>query len=313
MKKLLLFVLSFSLTAVTFAQENPCATVTNIRLDSTGTGGPYTIKMTLKNDVSSPNPKGVLVIVSNLSNQATSSCFISTNIPGQKETSSFTMPRANIRVRIVRYTASNGNCQGGTCSPDMFWDPESNIPLPVNFKSFNANRNKSNVGLVWETSTESNNKGFEIQRKIGANNFETIAFVNSKAIAGNSETNLTYSYTDVNASQGVSHYRLLQVDFDGQSKHSDIRSVRAEEQSSAKTIVYPNPSSNGKVNVVFEDTRSIRDIQLMDMNGRVVNQWRNQTGNNIQIDNLVPGFYNLRIVDQATKEQSVEKIIIRKN
>ena len=312
MKKLLLFVLSFSLTTVIFAQENPCATVTNIRLDSTGPGGQYFIRMTLRNDVSSPNPKGVQVIVSNLNTLVSTQCFISTNVALPVSTTPVTIPRANIRVRIIRYTASNGLCQGGTCSPDLFWDPVSNIPLPVNFKSFNANRNKSAVGLVWETTYESNNSGFEVQRKIGANNFETIAFVNSKAVNGNSGTDLSYSYTDVNAVQGVTQYRLLQIDFDGQTKYSDIRSVKGEEQSS-KTIVYPNPSSNGRVNVVFEDTRSIRDIQLMDMSGRIVNQWRNQTSNNIQIDNLVPGFYNLRIVDQTTKEQSIEKIIIRKN
>ena len=183
-------------------------------------------------------------------------------------------------------------------------------PLPVNFKSFNVNRNKSTVNLVWETSSESNNKGFQVQRKDGGGDFRTIAFVNTKAKNGNSETDLTYSFTDVNNLKGVSQYRLVQEDFDGQSKFSDTRSIKGEEQST-KTIVFPNPSTNGTVNVVFEDTRSIRDIQLMDMNGRVINQWRNQTSNNIKIDNLVPGFYNLRVVDQTTKEQSIEKIIIR--
>ena len=189
-------------------------------------------------------------------------------------------------------------------------DPANCFPLPVNLKTFNVNRNKSTVSLVWETSSESNNKGFEVQRKIGANEFTTIGFVNTKAAEGNSQTDLFYSFTDLNATKGVSQYRLQQIDFDGKAKLSDIRSVKGDGQS-AKTIIYPNPSSNGTVNVVFEDSRSIRDIQLMDMNGRVVNQWRNLTNNNFKIDNLVPGFYNLRVVDQGTKEQSIEKIIIR--
>ncbi len=164
--------------------------------------------------------------------------------------------------------------------------------------------------MVWETTTESNNKGFQVQRKEGGNDFKTIAFVNTKAKNGNSESDLSYSFTDVNNLKGVSQYRLLQEYFDGKSKYSDIRSVKGEGQS-ARTIVYPNPSTTGTVNVVFEEARSIRDIQLMDMNGRIVNQWKNLTNNNFKIDNLVPGFYNLRVVDQGTKEQTIEKIIIR--
>jgi hypothetical protein len=184
------------------------------------------------------------------------------------------------------------------------------IPLPVNFKSFNANRNKSNVGLVWETTSETNNKGFAVQRKIGGNQFTTIAFVNSKAEGGNSGYDLIYSFTDNNPVNAVSQYRLEQVDLDGKYKHSEIRSVRGDGQA-IKTIVFPNPSSSGHVNVVFEESTSMKDIQLLDMNGRVVSQWKNQI-NNIKIDNLKPGFYNLRIMDQSTKEQSMEKIIINK-
>ena len=187
------------------------------------------------------------------------------------------------------------------------------MPLPVNLKSFNANRNKSAVSLNWETASESNNKGFEIQRKTSGNDYTTIAFVDTKAKGGNSESDLSYSFSDLNSYKGISQYRIRQIDFDGQSKYTEVRSVRGEEQSTAKNSVYPNPSNNGNVNVVFEDVKSIRDIQLMDMNGRVINQWRNYSNNNIKIENLTSGFYSLRVVDQNTKEQSIEKIIVNRN
>jgi hypothetical protein len=320
MKKLLLLLVAvvlFSINSKTMAQSNPpsCPQVRFAVLVKTGSQtnpNEYRVKYSWAQGTSS-GAKSIQLRYrfSSTDNEVIDKCFgIAPSSPNSGIDSSGTITILNTSTFQVRfYTYTGGTNCGGTVCGTVFFE---NIPLPVSFKSFNANRNKSNVGLVWETSSESNNKGFQVQRKIGGNDFETIAFVNTKANAGNSVSDLTYSYTDVNASQGVSQYRLLQVDFDGQSKHSDIRSVKGEEQSS-KTIVYPNPSSNGKVNVVFEDTRSIRDIQLMDMSGRVVNQWRNQTSNNIQIDNLVPGFYNLRIVDQSTKEQSVEKIIIRKN
>jgi hypothetical protein len=82
----------------------------------------------------------------------------------------------------------------------------------------------------------------------------------------------------------------------------------------AKTIIYPNPSVSGnKVNIVFEDADGTRDVSLIDINGRAVKQWKSITNNNLQIENLTPGFYNLRIMVRETGEQSIEKIVVNKN
>jgi hypothetical protein len=182
--------------------------------------------------------------------------------------------------------------------------------LPVHFKSFTASRNNSNVALKWETTTEQNSDGFAVERNIGGT-WQEIAWVPSQAVNGNSDNLLTYSYNDLNNTKAMTQYRVRQVDFDGKAKASDIRAVRGLGQS-ARTIVYPNPTSDGKVNVVFEDGNTIRDISLIDMSGRVAKQWKGVTNNNIQIDNLTPGMYSLRIIDRETGEQSVEKIIVNK-
>ena len=65
---------------------------------------------------------------------------------------------------------------------------------------------------------------------------------------GNSNSPLTYVLTDFNNSKGISQYRLRQVDIDGKQAYSMIRSVRGEGQKS-NTIIYPNPSGDGKVNI----------------------------------------------------------------
>lgn len=184
-------------------------------------------------------------------------------------------------------------------------------PLPVKLKSFTANRSNSNVELKWTTSTEQNNRGFELQRLDGAGGWNKVIFVSSKADGGNSNSDLTYTYNDINTTKGVSQYRLMQVDFDAQVKYSDIRSVRGEGQA-AKTLVFPNPSSNGNVKVVFEDVSGSRDASLMDINGRTIQQWKNINGNTLMIENLVVGMYNLRIINRETGEQTIEKIIVSK-
>ncbi|HEX3165129.1 MAG TPA: T9SS type A sorting domain-containing protein [Chitinophagaceae bacterium] len=183
--------------------------------------------------------------------------------------------------------------------------------LPVKLMSFTADRNRSNVDLKWVTSIEENSKGFEVERKIGYGSWETIGFVDSKARNGNSSSPLSYEFLDVNTTKGISQYRLKEVDIDGKQAYSMIRSVRGESQKS-NTIIYPNPSGDGKVNVVFEDASSIHDVSLIDVSGKTLKQWKGVTNNNIRIDNLNAGFYTVRIVNIETGEQVVEKFIVNK-
>ncbi len=182
--------------------------------------------------------------------------------------------------------------------------------LPVSFKSFTATRNRSNVLVKWETASEQNNSGFAVERNINGV-WEQVGFVPSQATGGTSFSDLSYQFIDLNNTKGITQYRLKQIDIDSKSKYSEIRSVRGDGQA-GKTIVYPNPSSDGKVNIVFEDATVSRDISVTDMSGRTIKQLKGITSNNITIDNLTPGMYSLRIVVPSTGDQSVEKIVVNK-
>jgi hypothetical protein len=183
--------------------------------------------------------------------------------------------------------------------------------LPVNLKYFTASRSRDLVTLKWETAQETDSKGFDVQRKVGNAGWTTIDFVASKAPGGNSNTTLSYEFVDYNNTKGITQYRLRQLDFDGTQAYSQIRSVRGEAQK-GKTIVYPNPSGDGKVNIIFEDVRTTRDVQVIDMSGRTIKQWKALTNNNITIDNLNAGFYTVRIIDTETGEQVIEKFVVNK-
>ena len=65
--------------------------------------------------------------------------------------------------------------------------------LPVSFGYFHASRNDEGVILKWQTTMESNNSVFVIQRSIDATNFSDIAYIPSQAKNGNSSIPLTYS------------------------------------------------------------------------------------------------------------------------
>ena len=184
-------------------------------------------------------------------------------------------------------------------------------PLPVSLRSFTAARNNATVLLKWETVSEQNSRGFYVERNLGNNIWQTMGFVETKAANGSSNSLLKYEFSDLNNAKGISQYRLRQVDIDGKHSYSPIRAVRAGGQK-GKTIVYPNPSADGKVSVVFADVNTPRDVSLSDLNGRIIKQWKGVTANNIQIDNLLAGFYTIRIIDTESGEQTVEKIVVKK-
>jgi hypothetical protein len=166
------------------------------------------------------------------------------------------------------------------------------------------------VLVKWETTSEQNNTGFAVERNINGN-WQQVAFVPTQAVSGNSDIKLSYSYIDVNLTRGISQYRIKQIDIDAKAKYTEVRSVRGDGQP-GKIIVYPNPSNDGRVNIVFEDVRGTRNISVTDMSGRVIKQINGITNNNIQIDKLLPGMYSLRIMVVENGEQTVEKIIVNK-
>ncbi|MFA6980857.1 MAG: ammonia-forming cytochrome c nitrite reductase subunit c552 [Ignavibacteriaceae bacterium] len=114
--------------------------------------------------------------------------------------------------------------------------------VPVELTSFTGSINNGMVSLQWQTATEKNNKGFEVQRRIGTK-WETISFVNGK---GTSTEINKYSYTDNLSKLSVAgnvSYRLRQVDFDGTSvltKEVNINFTSAPKSFSLSQN-YPNP------------------------------------------------------------------------
>jgi hypothetical protein len=188
--------------------------------------------------------------------------------------------------------------------------PFEEIPLPVTFKSVNAARKTaSSVGVTWTTASEQNNRGFYVQRNDGSG-WKNVAFVFSQSVAGTSSSDLSYEYNDANTEKGVSQYRIQQVDLDGKASYSIIRAIRGESVG-AKVLVYPNPSSNGNINVVFESNNGVRDVVVNDAAGRVVKIFKSITNNNLQIENLKSGFYTLKITNRTTASSSVEKVVVK--
>ncbi len=111
--------------------------------------------------------------------------------------------------------------------------------IPVELTAFTARAYGNSVGLLWNTASELNNSGFEIQRKSANGDWNSIGFV---AGFGTTTEPKAYSFTDNNVNVGNHSYRLKQIDFDGTYAYSQIVNVdvTAPLQFSLEQN-YPNP------------------------------------------------------------------------
>ncbi len=122
-------------------------------------------------------------------------------------------------------------------------------PLPVELTTFTASLSEKKVHLFWQTETEVNNIGFEIERKYQESSienqdekhsWETIGFVKGY---GHSNSPKYYSFTDENINVNENYlYRLKQIDNDGSYSYSQIiEPVKSVPSSFSLSQNYPNP------------------------------------------------------------------------
>ncbi len=99
--------------------------------------------------------------------------------------------------------------------------------LPVELTSFSATTIGSLIKLSWSTSTEINNYGFEVERKLNVKNQTSDEWTKIGFVEGNGNSNSTknYSFDDRNLSADKYLYRLKQIDNDGQYEYSEIIEV----------------------------------------------------------------------------------------
>ena len=118
----------------------------------------------------------------------------------------------------------------------------TSLPLPIELTQFTAKRNKHSVDLNWETATEVNNKGFDIERSSDGYDFKKIGWQNGK---GNSNILEQYSYVDSDIQKGqIYYYRLKQIDYNNQFSYSKIISIELPNEINNSLRIYPNPATD---------------------------------------------------------------------
>jgi hypothetical protein len=110
----------------------------------------------------------------------------------------------------------NIQSQGPNGTPVHRRTVQLDVLVPVELTSFSSINEKNDVILNWITATETNNQGFEVQRKTNGE-YDRIGFVEGHGTTTELQ-NYTFRDKDVNA--GSYYYRLKQVDYDGTFEYS---------------------------------------------------------------------------------------------
>lgn len=160
---------------------------------------------------------------------------------------------------------------GGTSLPAIGYHTSiANIPLAVMLNSFTGDAANNHNFIQWTSSNEINNSHYILQYSTDAINFSTIQTIPSKAIHGNSATQLNYEYTHQDIHEGHNYYRLIQVDIDGKSTIAaniiDVLRGNVETQ----IDVFPNPVQTSlSVRLNLREAQHL-NIQLVDVKGQII-------------------------------------------
>jgi len=193
--------------------------------------------------------------------------------------------------------------------------------LPVELTSFSASSNSNVVNLIWNTATEVNNYGFEIQRSVGQISnlspvWTKIGFVKG---SGNSNSPKNYSFVDNNPDQsGTVKYRLKQIDNDGNFKYSSIVTVNLLPTKFELYQNYPNPFNPTTAISYQLSTNSHVTLKLYDVLGRevatLVDKEQNAGRYSVELSadkyQLASGVYFYRIT--AGNYTAVKKLLLLK-
>ncbi len=206
----------------------------------------------------------------------------------------------------------------GETNPGNNWDAfavsgqdffTSESAMPVELSSFAATVTGKSVKLSWQTATEINNHGFDVERKqSGSAAWTTLGFVKGQ---GTSNSANSYSYLDNAAASGKYEYRLKQTDRDGKFTYSGtVEAVVGLAPASVELSGnFPNPF-NPSTSISFTlGTSGHASLKVFDVLGKEVatvaegmfNAGERNTFT-FNAENLTSGVYYYRLISNAAVE-----------
>ena len=205
---------------------------------------------------------------------------------------------------IDRGGATSGTVAAGSIATTLPFNSFSKVTfasqsgqntLPVSLIDFSANCSSVGVFLQWTTASEINNNYFTLERSVDLEKWTNVVKVPG---AGNSNSQLNYSFSDEQSSTGNTYYRLTQTDFNGESETFDPVMVLCD-KSFIEVSCYPNPFTDQLIIIIQNAETGTGEIRLIDVTGRTVMQKvlttleLSQNSIELSIPDIAQGVYSL--------------------
>ena len=178
-------------------------------------------------------------------------------------------------------------------SPFTLASSTSANPLPIQLLEFTANPVGAQVVLNWSTLQEKNNRYFEVEKSQHGLEWTVLGKLDGET---NSNRKKEYALVDTSPYNGLSYYRLKQVDHDGSFSYSPIVSVQFQNPSDVS--VYPNPA--GEFMILKGAGQDPKKILLYNALGQPVKASTRQHNEGLMLltNELPTGMYLLKISDR---------------
>lgn len=202
---------------------------------------------------------------------------------------------------------SNGTSWSAPGNATIATSYVSMVPLPIKLNSFNGSLVNSKVNLNWQTGSESNLDGFEIEKQQG-NAWNKIGFV----AALNNANGSNYSFSDASLA-ATNIYRIKSISLSGNIVYSQIVVIRASK--STGTQVFPTFINSNTINIrTLEDKEGKATIKVVDMQGKIIQQTSvtisaGDVTQTFALNNLQTGMYLVEV--NTVSNKTVTKIMVK--
>ncbi|PBQ32457.1 hypothetical protein CNR22_11975 [Sphingobacteriaceae bacterium] len=186
-------------------------------------------------------------------------------------------------------------------------------PLPVELIDFKAESLEARILLNWATASETNNDCFMVERSTNGIDFVSITKVKG---AGTTSSYNKYAAYDNEPVEGMSYYRLKQIDYNKSYKYSPI--VPVNFSGIPDFAFFPNPIKSGEtVSFTFTKNSAIKEfvVTITDFTGKQVWMENIYTGSGSKAEYLLEelrlqaGVYLLKM--QSGSYSQVKKLFIQ--
>ncbi len=195
--------------------------------------------------------------------------------------------------------------------PGSYATPDC-TPLAVELLSFTAQPADKHVDVRWSTASEQGSAYFNVERSADGQVFESIGRVDA---AVNSSAMIDYHFVDDAPLNGLSYYRLMQVDMHDEATHSQVVPVIFR-GNSVNMDVFPNPADDILwLSFPIEEETQLH-ARIHDASGRLVGERiiSSNTGRNlteIPIEKFDQGSYTIELVTQDGERIGISRFVKR--